>query len=67
MMPICVLWPSETRFWYLITYLWMLISDTYDCDPNPCVNEAACVDLVDDDYSCLCLTGFTGKNCSVGK
>lgn len=44
----------------------MLVADIDDCDPYPCVNGNICVDLVND-YNCICLPGYIGKNCSVGK
>ncbi|XP_060592371.1 fibulin-7-like [Ruditapes philippinarum] len=34
-----------------------------DCDPSPCYNENICIDGIED-YTCLCLPGYTGKNCS---
>ena len=30
-----------------------------DCSPDPCFNEAECVDLING-YNCTCLPGFTG-------
>ena len=37
-----------------------------DCIDLPCVNGGTCIDLVDD-YSCSCVAGLEGKNCTVGK
>ena len=35
-----------------------------ECDPNPCLNDAACVDGING-YTCNCNDGFTGTNCEV--
>ena len=37
-----------------------------DCIDLPCANGGTCIDLVDD-YSCSCVAGLEGKNCTVGK
>ncbi|XP_060592370.1 fibropellin-1-like isoform X2 [Ruditapes philippinarum] len=34
-----------------------------DCNPSPCFNADICIDEIED-YTCLCLPGYTGKNCS---
>ena len=34
-----------------------------DCYPNPCLNGGTCIDGVND-YNCLCVSLFVGKNCS---
>ena len=38
-------------------------SDVNYCDPEPCENGATCTVEVDD-YSCACMAGYEGKNCS---
>ena len=43
-----------------------LLSDTDDCDPYPCVNNATCIDDVNN-YTCACSPGFEGRNCSISK
>ena len=40
-----------------------LLVDTDDCYPNPCLNGGTCIDGVND-YNCLCVPLFVGKNCS---
>ena len=35
------------------------------CDLDPCENGATCTVEVDD-YSCACMAGYEGKNCSQG-
>ena len=34
-----------------------------DCDPDPCLNEAVCVDRVND-YYCNCTSDWMGKTCN---
>ena len=34
-----------------------------DCDPNPCINNGTCTDGVDS-FTCNCVNGFTGVNCT---
>lgn len=41
-------------------------ADVDDCDPDPCENAIGCIDDVND-YTCICETGWTGKNCNIGK
>lgn len=33
-----------------------------ECATNPCVNNATCIDLIND-YSCNCFDGYGGQNC----
>ena len=41
-------------------------SDIDDCsNPNTCQNGGTCHDLVND-YMCICVPGYTDKNCSTG-
>jgi len=41
-----------------------VISDDDDCEPNPCRNDAECIDRIGDFY-CICPPGFTGQTCSL--
>ena len=34
-----------------------------DCDPDPCMNDGECIDLVVG-YRCVCQLPYTGPNCS---
>ena len=43
-------------------FLW----DKDDCKPHPCVNNASCVDGVNN-YTCACHPGFEGRNCAISK
>ena len=43
----------------------IVVAEIIECDGNPCVN-GTCADLIAA-YSCECVRGFTGYNCSVGK
>ena len=49
-----------------INYARLLCSDIDDCIDLPCANGGTCIDLVDD-YSCSCVAGLEGKNCTTGK
>ena len=42
------------------------MSDIDDCADQPCQNEGNCTDAVND-YTCNCVAGYSGKNCSIGK
>lgn len=39
--------------------------DINECSSNPCLNSAACSDVVNG-YTCACLPGYTGINCETG-
>ena len=56
-------WSSEHAF---INFPLLLFKDIDECAPQPCLNGATCVDLVND-YQCTCASGFTGRNCSASK
>ena len=43
-----------------------LYVDINDCALNPCQNGGTCVDKVNN-YTCSCVPGYTGRNCSTGK
>ena len=43
-----------------------LFTDIDDCHPNPCKNGANCTDRVNN-YTCTCMAGYKGPNCSIGK
>ena len=53
--------PYMQSIYYNIHY-----SDIDECASNPCKNNATCQDL-HLDYTCICLPGYTGKNCSQSK
>ena len=40
--------------------------DIDDCAGKPCQNGATCIDAVNN-YTCNCVDGYTGRNCSIGK
>ena len=40
--------------------------DIDDCSTVPCLNNATCIDAVDD-YSCSCVSGYTGEVCETGE
>jgi hypothetical protein len=35
------------------------------CITSPCTDGSICTDLGDDQFSCICMEGYTGHNCSV--
>ena len=39
--------------------------DNSGCLSNPCQNEGTCTDG-NNDYTCTCKNGYTGKNCQTG-
>ena len=41
-------------------------SDIDDCYPSPCKNNGTCIDGVNN-YTCSCVPGFEGKNCTISK
>ena len=46
----------------------MLFPTAYaGCDSNPCLNDATCVEPVDDAFVCQCADGYTGFNCETGQ
>ena len=43
------------------------ISDTDECDSNPCQNNGVCIDGIGE-FSCSCVKGvFEGVLCEIGK
>ena len=53
---------SNRAFWLHLS----ISSDTDDCHPSPCENNGTCVDGVNN-YTCTCVPGFEGKNCTISK
>ena len=41
-------------------------ADIDDCADQPCEHGGSCGDAVND-YTCNCVPGYTGRNCSTGK
>ena len=41
-------------------------TDIDNCADRPCQNHGTCNDLVNS-YTCTCIPGFTGRNCTQGK
>ena len=41
------------------------VLDIGECASNPCVNDATCVDNVNE-YTCNCAAGYTGTHCEQG-
>jgi len=41
-----------------------IFSEINECEGMPCVN-GTCEDLIGA-YSCVCVAGYTGQNCSIG-
>ena len=49
-----------------VNVLFSIFSDINECDPNPCLNGAACVDEING-YQCVCSLGFDGPQCQKSK
>ena len=46
----------------------LLFSLKNACAKKPCQNNSTCqAGFTDRDYQCLCIVGFTGHDCEVGK
>uniref|UniRef100_A0A8C6SKT5 Coagulation factor IX n=1 Tax=Neogobius melanostomus TaxID=47308 RepID=A0A8C6SKT5_9GOBI len=45
---------------------WSMYVDGNQCASSPCVNKGSCKDHIGY-YTCLCESGFTGRNCEIGK
>jgi thioredoxin-related protein len=50
----------------ICTFIFILLSDIDDCDPNPCKNDGTCNDEIND-YTCNCVDGFSGKKCETSQ
>lgn len=44
----------------------ILFSDNDECESDPCLNGAFCLDDIND-YFCICAPGWNGKDCENGK
>ena len=53
-------WKISAKNFFLIS------SDIDDCYPSPCKNNGTCIDGVNN-YTCSCVPGFEGKNCTISK
>lgn len=40
--------------------------DIDECASNPCVNDVRCINQLND-YECVCMPGWTGRNCDMGE
>ena len=54
----------STNCKFLIIYFCFL--DIDDCDPLPCENGATCTNAGVNNYTCTCMAGYEGYNCSIG-
>ena len=45
-----------------VCVLVLFLFRSQECTSSPCLNGGSCVDLLNK-YACLCLDGFTGRNC----
>ena len=52
----------------LLLWLFLFFSLKNACAGKPCQNNSTCqAGFTDRDYQCLCIAGFTGHDCEVGK
>ena len=54
------------RSYLAIRMNFFYFSDINECGSNPCQNGATCNDELNN-YTCICDSQFTGKNCDIGK
>ena len=40
----------------------LIVTDINNCEPNPCQNDGACTDAVNN-YTCACVVPYTGTDC----
>lgn len=45
----------------------VLLADVDPCSINPCLNGGSCVNHPSGNYTCICKSGWAGKQCEVGK
>ena len=59
----------STQFCYFHGYSSSLLFNLKNaCAKKPCQNNSTCqAGFTDRDYRCLCIAGFTGHDCEVGK
>lgn len=50
----------------IIHVVWFFHVDVDECLSNPCQNGGTCIDN-SGSHSCICLAGWTGQNCTIGK
>lgn len=43
-----------------------ICTDILECASDPCLNGGSCFDGTDA-FACICIQGFTGKRCEIGK
>ena len=56
---------TRCHFWYLsfvLSFFFLSLTDLNKCHSEPCENGACCVGN-HEDYACICLGGWEGKNC----
>ena len=61
----CVFKITKKKLMYFIIVILFRL-DIDECSPNPCENGANCTDGIND-YSCTCVPGYEGKNCTTSK
>ncbi|XP_030629118.1 hyaluronan-binding protein 2 [Chanos chanos] len=49
-------------YYHSIDWLFDLIDETNECEPNPCLNNGVC-EIEDGHYRCLCPKPYTGRKC----
>lgn len=55
---------SRTECLTQVCYKGACYRDLDECKPHPCKHNGTCIDLIAN-YSCKCMPGYTGQNCSI--
>ena len=57
---------QHSSFHFINESVFFSSSEIRECASNPCQNSATCDDLING-YQCICMGGYEGVNCEIGK